>query len=170
MRDFTLNVFCDENVTAMKTHRLLQDAKRRITVTFIEEILKVWEIVSVKYIYASAKTNDPLKRAISEGNDGSLTFIVNFGIMVKNEGEARKDTTFFTRDIRMTIEHTCIGLIDIYRHLLCSGFNFVFLGEFTTDYIETEFSKLRQVSCGTYFTEEDIFHHTAFYYHEYESF
>ena len=54
-------VFCDETVTAMKTHPLLQDDDTKETVTFIEEVLKFWKIVSVKDIYGSVKTNDPLK-------------------------------------------------------------------------------------------------------------
>ena len=66
-------------------------------------------------------------------------------------GKQGKRIKSFARDTSMTIEHTCNGLIDVCRHLLDSGFNFVILGEFTTDYLETEFCKLRQGSGDTYF-------------------
>lgn len=60
-----LKVFCEKTVTTMKTHPLLEGDETRETVTFIKG-LKFWKIMSVKDIYGSAKTNDPLKRVISD--------------------------------------------------------------------------------------------------------
>lgn len=41
-----------------------------------------------------------------------------------------------TRETSLAIEHTCNGLIDVSRYLLSKGFNFIMLGEFTTNYLE----------------------------------
>ena len=49
------------------------------------------------------------------------------------------------------MEHTCNGLVELCKFLLTSGFDYVMLGEFNTDYLENEFGKLRQCSGGAYF-------------------
>ena len=42
-------------------------------------------------------------------------------------------------------------------YLLSSGFNFVLVGEFNTNYLESEFRKLRQRSHGAYFiTDQNV--------------
>lgn len=50
----------------MKTHPLLQDDETRETFIFIKEVFKFWKIECVIDIYGSAKTNDPLKRIVSD--------------------------------------------------------------------------------------------------------
>ena len=49
----------------------------------------------------------------------------------------------------MNIHHTCHGTVDLCRHLLATTHEYVCLGQFTTDFLEKEFSKLRQWSGGT---------------------
>lgn len=102
----------------MKTHPLLQDDETRETFIFIKEVFKFWKIECVIDIYGSAKTNDPLKRVISDWNDGNLTFLVNVGSVAKQmRGKQRKRIKSFTRDTSMAIEHTYNDLIvfaDIY--------------------------------------------------------
>ena len=38
-------------------------------------------------------------------------------------------------DTSLSIEHICNSLINVFRYLLSNGFNFVRLGEITTDYL-----------------------------------
>lgn len=94
-----LKMFCEETVTAMKTHPLNET---RETVTFIKG-LKFWKIVSIKDIYGSVKTR----------NDRNLTFLVNFGSVAKHMKQ-RKRIKSFTRDTSMAIEQ-CNSLIDVCR-------------------------------------------------------
>ena len=47
--------------------------------------------------------------------------------------------------------HTLTGLVDLCRTLLSRSHQYVLIGHFTTDPLEKEFSKPRQVSGGTYF-------------------
>ena len=56
-----------------------------------------------------------------------------------------------TRDTGKALAQVCRGLVDLTRHLLASGFEYVLLGWFTTDPLEKYFSKLRQGSGGAYF-------------------
>ena len=56
-----------------------------------------------------------------------------------------------TRDTSLGIQQTCTGLIELSKYLLDDGQEYVLLGEFTTDYLETMFGELRQGSGGAYF-------------------
>ena len=52
------------------------------------------------------------------------------------------------------IYSTCYGLVGITRHLLgVEGYEYVCVGDFSTDPLEKGFSKLRQGSGGTYFID-----------------
>ena len=62
----------------------------------------------------------------------------------KMRGKQGKRIKLFTRDTSLAIEHTCNGSVDLCKHLLTNGFDYVMLGEFTTDYLENEFGRLRQ--------------------------
>ena len=120
------------------------------TASFIEEVGKFWKIVSVKEVSRDVRTNDCLKEVISDINDDKLTCLANFGKMVKQmKGKQRKKLDFFTCDTSVAIEHTCNGLIDLCKYLLNNGFNFVMLGEFTTDNLENEIVKLKQGSSSS---------------------
>ena len=56
-----------------------------------------------------------------------------------------------TRDTSLGIQQTCNGLIELSKYLLDDGQEYVLLGEFTTDFLETMFGELRQGSGGAYF-------------------
>ena len=56
-----------------------------------------------------------------------------------------------TRDTRLGIQQTCNGLIELSKCLLDDGQEYVVLGEFTTDYLETIFGGFRQGSGRAYF-------------------
>ena len=85
-------------------------------------------------------------------NDANLMYLKDFSRLARYmRGKQGKIIKSPTTDTSIAIEHTCYGLVDICQFLLESGFNFVMLGEFTSDFLENEFGKLRQGSGGSYF-------------------
>ena len=56
-----------------------------------------------------------------------------------------------TKDSSRAFAHTCRGMVDLTKHLLETGFDYVCLGHFSSNPIEKMFGKLRQGSGGTYF-------------------
>ena len=60
----------------------------------------------------------------------------------------------FTRDTSLGIQQTCTGLIELSKCLLDDGQEYVLLGGFTTDYLETMFGEFRQVSGAAYFIND----------------
>ena len=54
-------------------------------------------------------------------------------------------------DTAKALHHTLNGIVELCRHLLATGHDFVMLGEFSNDPIEREFGKLRQGTGGANF-------------------
>ena len=46
---------------------------------------------------------------------------------------------------------TCHGIVNLCKDLLSTSHTYICIGKFTSDFIEKEYSKLRQGSGGTYF-------------------
>ncbi|GFO33315.1 transposable element p transposase [Plakobranchus ocellatus] len=122
------------------------------TAIFINKVLTWWKILNVKSQYMDVRKNDHLQAAIGDPNDERLETILNFGNMAlqmaRKQGKRQKQ---LTRDTAQAIFHTCNGLISLCRHLLSTSHQYVLLGQFSTDPLEKEFSKLHQGSGGTYF-------------------
>ena len=68
--------------------------------------------------------------------------------MVGKEGSQIKR---LSKDTAAAIHQTCYGLVDLCRHLLAISHKYVLLGQFTSDHIEKQNSKLCQGSGGAYF-------------------
>ena len=66
---------------------------------------------------------------------------------ISNKSRVRQLTT----DTAKAIYQTCHGIVDLCKDLLSTSHTYVCIGKFTSDFIEKEFSKLRQGLGGTYF-------------------
>ena len=98
------------------------------------------------------RQNDCLQAAVTDPDDERLTTLLQFGVMAQEmAGRQGKRQKQLTRDTAQAIYHTCNGLVSLCRHLLSTSHQYVLLGQFSTDLLEKEFSKLRQGSGGTYF-------------------
>ena len=122
------------------------------TAIFIHKVLSWWKIVNVKSKYMHVRHNDSLQAAISNSCDTRLSTLLQFGDMaLQMAGKQGKRQKQLTRDTANAIYHTCNGLVDLCRQLLSTSHQYVLLGQFSSDPLEKEFSKLRQGSGGTYF-------------------
>jgi len=146
-----LKVFCDETISALKSHPDFQSAQG--TIIFLEIMVEFWKIVNVHSQFAAQRNRDCLQEVITSSCDTKLQKLNKFNAMVQNmcsSGGKRMKT--LTKDTSTCLSHTCLGLVELSEHLLEQGsFKFVMLGQFSTDPLEKQFSKLRQGSGGTYF-------------------
>ena len=132
-----LKFFCDETIAALKTTTYLPIDETNETVIFLEKILKFWKIVSTKEIYGDLRKKDPLRKTVSDVQDENLQYLRDFAKLSKSmRGKQGKRIKSLTKDTSEAIEHTCYGLVEMCEHLLESGFDFVMLGEFTSDFLE----------------------------------
>ena len=148
-----LKVFSEKTHRALLNHPLLYKEEVMDSADFIHKVLSWWKILNVKTCNAAIHQNDHLRAAIDNPQDERLTFLLEFGEMaMKMAGKQRCRKKQITKDTAAAIHQTFYGIVDLCRHLLTtSQQKYVLLGQFTSDVIEKEFSKLRQGSEGAYF-------------------
>ena len=110
-------------------------------------------MLNVKSRNMDLRKRQPLQAVISDPNDFRLDYLLEFGEMcLKMGGRQGKREKQLSKDTAACIHHTCCGIVDLAKHLLIDEvYDYVCLGEFTTDPLEKAFSKFRQGSGGAYF-------------------
>ena len=100
------------------------------------------------------RLREPLQAEVRDVTDPRLEFLQSFGDMcLKMAGRQGKRVRQLSKDTAVAMYTTCMGLVELAKHLIESRqFQYVCLGEFTTDPLEKAFGKLRQGSGGSYFT------------------
>ena len=149
-----LQVFCDRTVSALRTHPLLNNLDVSDTADFINIFVQFWKIVNVHGSFEDVRLNDERRSVITSPLDSHLQFLHDLGDLAKSMSPALISIRVksLTRDTSSNLSHTCYGLIDLATFLLHTAqHDYVILGNFTTDPLEKEFSKLRQGSGGAYF-------------------
>lgn len=148
-----LKVFSEKTHQALLHHPGMENVDGAAdTAIFIHKVLTWWKIVNVKSKYMDVRHNDGLQAAISDSCDTRLSTLLQFGdTALQMAGKQGKRQKQLTRDTAKAIYHTCNGLVALCRQLLSTSHQYVLLGQFSSDPLEKEFSKLRQGSGGTYF-------------------
>ena len=102
----------------------------------------------------SVKLHDSRSSVITSLSDEKLDFLASVGELAKGmttPNTAGPRVKSLTMNTSANLAYTCFGLVDLTRFLLKFNHDFVALGNFTTDPLEKQFSKLRQGSGGAYF-------------------
>ena len=146
-----MKVFSEETSAALKLHTDLGDTNG--TTLFLDRFIDFWNIINVKDQFAAVRSRDVNRNAIRSSEDPRLQRLLDTATMAQSMAarQQRKRVKQLTRDTATALAHTCRGVVDLCKYLLSTGFEYVLLGKFTTDYLEKEFGKLRQGSGGTYF-------------------
>lgn len=145
--NLVLSVF-DEKVVAF-----LKICGYEDTALFVENVLKTWNILNVKSRYAGVQLNDPTRKAIESKTDERLVFLEKMATSFKlmDRSKQGKRVKGLTSDTANALHVTLLGLVDLTKTLLDSGFEYVLLGKLQSDRLELEFSKYRQASGGNFF-------------------
>lgn len=123
------------------------------TIQFLKIIVSFWKIVNVNCSGIDKRYRDELRGEIRSPDDPRLEILLEIAVMSQKmkAKSSRVRIRQLTQDTSRCFSHVCRGLVDLARHLLSCGNDYVLLGWFTTDPLEKCFSKLRQGSGGTYF-------------------
>ena len=110
------------------------------------------EIFNVKNPRENQAHNDAMRAVIKMPDDPKIKFLLDVAAMA----DGMRPTTnsrvcSLSSDTAKFLARICRGAVDLTRHLLASGNEYVMLGWFSTDPLERAFGKLRQGSGGTYF-------------------
>ena len=148
-----LRVFCDETLSALRTHPQMKELAVEGTVSFIEIFTKAWKILNVTSTYSDTRLRDSSRAVISEMSDARLNYLLAIADMIDGmkycNGKNRCKT--FTKDTSLAISCTLRGIVELVCYLLSTSHKYVMIGEFSTDPLEKAFSKLRQSAGGNYF-------------------
>ena len=147
-----LQIFSERTHAALLTHPSLDPSKVQDTAVFINKVICWWKIINVKAFGEDVRRQEPLQAVICNSDDERLKILLDFGKMAFdmacNHGKRDKQ---LSKDTAMAIYQTCNGLVDLCKSLLQSTHKYVLLGQFTSDHLEKEYSKLRQGCGGAYF-------------------
>ena len=146
-------VFCEETLSALETHPLLDRKDCEGTVHFIDKVLSVWKILNVRSKFKDVRKNDDLVGEISSVDDPRLTFLIEMADFFKSIGKKGKGKRkrSLTKDTSKALYNTLTGIVELCRFQLSTTHDYVLLGDFSTDPLEKEFGKLRQGTGGTLF-------------------
>ena len=147
-----LRIFCDKTIAALESQPKINYEAASGTVNFLKIVLKLWKIFNVKNPRENQAHNDAMRAVIKMPDDPRIKFLLNVAAMA----DGMRPTTnprvcLITSDSAKFLAHICRGAVDLTRHLLESGNEYVMLGWFSTDPLERAFGKLLQDSRLTYF-------------------
>ena len=120
---------------------------------FIDIILKLWNMLNVKYV--SKGWSKRLEDAFPFNNitDKRLEWISEFALWIKR-GKAYNDKNgvgFLTKYTYFSLSHTVTTLVHFIHYLLTDcDMSYVLLGKFQTDNLELRFGNYRQLSGSNY--------------------
>ena len=159
-----LKVFCEQTLSALKVYPDLQNVDG--TVLFLSKFIEFWKIVNVHGPYTDVRLIDPNRaviRSIDDANLQKLIAISEFADHMAPSGSKRIKQ--LTRDTAYNLSHTYKGLVGLSTFLLnTNNHEYVALRNITTDPLEKQFGKLRQVSGGTYFiTVQQVLEEVSIY-------
>ena len=145
--------FSERTVAALELFGKKHETDVTGTVLFISLVLKWWTILNVKSKGLDTRKNQSLQAVICDPEDSRLDFLLEFGKMcLEMGGKQGHRVKQLSKDTAEAIHHTCCGIVELTKDLLREEhFDYVCLGEFTTDRLEKAFGKLRQGSGGAYF-------------------
>ena len=113
----------------------------------------MWTILNVRSLNKDIRHANPLEAVIKCPDDPRLDHLLQlantFALMGRKAKSKRSKQ--LTMDTAKSLHHTLNGMVELCRHLLATGHDFVMLGEFNNDPIERLFGQIRQGSGGTYF-------------------
>ena len=148
-----LYVFSEKTATALELYGKRHGLDVLGTVIFIRKVVKWSTILNVKNRGIDVRKRQPLQAVISDPEDPRLYFLLEFGKMCLNmRGKQGKRVKQLSKDTADAVHHTCCGIVELAKNLLTEeGFDYVCLGELSTDRLEKASGKLRQDSGGAYF-------------------
>ena len=109
--------------------------------------------MNVRQLGKDNRLRDEMCAVIKSPDDSRLDYLLEIASMTKKmeTHNSRNRVRALSRDTSKAFSQTCRGLVDMSRCMLSNGHDFVLLGNYTTDFLEKDFSKMRQGLGGAYF-------------------
>jgi hypothetical protein len=120
------------------------------TADFLALVIKVWNVLNVKTSSKGKHKRDITMDPVRSSDDWKLHFLREFADFLQRWEQSRKPG--LTRETVLAMRHTCIAITECAVYLIDNlGFLYVLFGQLQSDWIESRFGWLRQLSGGNYF-------------------
>ena len=144
-----LKVFNEKTVAALKLE------KKNHTARFIELILRMWNILNIRWKSVRHQKNNPDLVEFSSTADERFAFLSKMSKMFENmhplSGNSNARILTLTADTDKALNVTLEGMCALLPKLLSlDGMKYVLTGDLQSDRIEAEFGIYRQQSGGNY--------------------
>lgn len=130
------------------------------TCEFIKVILTWWNIVNTKSTLTGIKLRNKFREPVKSEDDEAMQFLNNFVQWLdewssfENTGKNQKQGSYcgkLSRETEFSLKHTTIAMIGMSKYLLNTNIlQYILLGKFQNDEIESRFGQYRQMSGGNY--------------------
>ena len=121
--------FCDETIAALESQPKLNNEAALGAVNFLKIVLNLWKIFIVKNPRKNQARNDAMRAVIKMPDDLRIKFLFDVAAMA----DSMRPTTnpricLLNSDTAKFLAHICRGAVDLTRHLLARGNEYVMLG------------------------------------------
>ena len=130
-------VFCDRTVVALRLHLSLKNENVGVTALSIDIKVKFWTVVNVRGPYEAVSLSDEWRSVIRSPSDLGLKILRDLGDMARSMcSTTGVRVKSLTKDTSSNLAHTYYGLNDLSLFLFSPNFDYVALGQFTSDPLE----------------------------------
>ena len=141
------NVFNEKTVAVLDK----KEGMERIY-AFIKQVNRMWYIINIRLVKSEIHLNDPDRKKITDPNDPRLNFLLKIATMFKEMDNSimGQRVKGFTNETANALHVTLVGIAEMIKMLLTSGYDYILTEKFSSDRIEGEFGICRQSSGGNY--------------------
>lgn len=150
-----LKIFNDNNIVALKhATKDLPDVFEQInqTAIFLNIIVNWWKIVNVKSVFEGKRFNDPYREAIRSPTDMRYQFLNKMCHWLKIWRLSVPSANALTSQTFQSLITTLESFLEIIPYLFDNyGIDYILLGKFQSDNLESRFGSYRQLSGANYY-------------------
>lgn len=153
-----LSILNEKNIAALKSMSRNPDYAERFenadeTCDFIQIFTNWWKVVNCKSIFESERFNDKYRAAITDENSEQIQYLKKFSLWLKNWRQfvpISESISFQTFQALITTTDAFIKMSS-YLFSKYDFINYILLGKFQTDALESRFGMYRQMSGSNYY-------------------
>ena len=146
---FAVPVFHESTINALQYYSENEGKSWGGTVKFLKIVNKLWNVLNVKNTSLGLRKRDITRDPVRHSFDWKITFLNEFNCWVEKWIELGRRG--LSRETFFALSQTNKALIDLINHLFSEGFNYILLGQFQSDMLESRFGWYRQMSGANYY-------------------
>ncbi|MCP4120076.1 MAG: hypothetical protein GY737_32715 [Desulfobacteraceae bacterium] len=143
-------IFHESTVNALMHYSEEEGKDWQGTARYLGLIKKLWAVLNVNSSCVGKRKRDIERDPVRSSEDWKLQFLLEF-VQFLDEWESSGDVGL-SKETLFAVRHTLTALVEMSRFMVDKlGFNYILLGKFQSDSLESRFGWYRQLSGTNYF-------------------